>query len=136
MGRPRSLWIVNADDFGQITTWHCIIPVLAWFSMAVYNTCLTYSDKRIAVIRQRNQIQLLLDLLFVTVVIHFSGCVVTWFRTMYMILTLEAALIMDQDSYTYAIALGGTLEYGDFSRSSSTPGACPEFLFPRFSGGV
>ena len=113
MGRPRSLWIVNADDFGQITTWHCIIPVLA-----------------------RNQIQLLLDLLFVTVVIHFSGCVVTWFRTMYMILTLEAALIMDQDSYTYAIALGGTLEYGDFSRSSSTPGACPEFLFPRFSGGV
>jgi len=44
--------------------------------------------------------------------VHFSGGAVSWFWTMYMVLTLEAALIMDKKSDTYAIALGGAVAYG------------------------
>jgi diguanylate cyclase (GGDEF)-like protein len=59
-----------------------------------------------------NAIQLLSDLLFVTAVVHYSGGAVSWFWAMYLVLTLEAALIMEKPSDTYAIALAGALAYG------------------------
>jgi diguanylate cyclase (GGDEF)-like protein len=99
-------------DIGQITAAHCVIPVVVWSFVALYNAWLHYSHKEFAKIRALNPAQLLLDLLFVTVVVHFSGGAVSWFWTMYMVVTLEAALIMEKDSDTYAIAMGGMLAYG------------------------
>ena len=55
---------------------------------------------------------MLLDLLFVTVVIHFSGGAVSWFWPMYLIVTLESVLVMDKYSDTFAFALGASLAYG------------------------
>lgn len=102
----------SSADIISITALHCIIPVVAWSFVASYNAFFHYSYQRFANIRSLNQIQLLLDLLFVTVVVHFSGGAVSWFWTMYLILALEAAFIMETGSDTYAIALGGTLAYG------------------------
>jgi len=99
-------------DTNSITPLHCIIPIVAWSFIAIYNAFFHYSHKWFANIRPLNQIQLLLDLFFITIVVHFSGGAVSWFWTMYMVLTLEAALIMDKGSDTYAIALGGILAYG------------------------
>ena len=67
---------------------------------------------RLAGIRSFNAIQLLVDLLFITGIVHFSGGAVSWFWTMYMVLTLESAMIMEKRSDTYAIALAGSLAYG------------------------
>jgi diguanylate cyclase (GGDEF)-like protein len=102
----------TSADLDQITAVHCVVPVVAWSFVALYNAWLHYSYKEFAKIRSLNQIQLLLDLIFVTVVVHFSGGAVSWFWTMYMVLTLEAALIMEKESDTYAIAMGGMLAYG------------------------
>lgn len=99
-------------DLSMITVRHCIIPVAALSFVATYNAWLHYSYKKIKRIRSLNQIQLLLDLVFVSVVVHFSGGAVSWFWTMYLVLTLEAALIMENDSDTYAIAMGGMIAYG------------------------
>ena len=99
-------------DLGMITARHCVFPVLAWSFVATYNAWLHYSYKRFKRIRALNQIQLLLDLVFVSVVVHSSGGAVSWFWTMYLVLTLEAALIMEKDSDTYAIAMGGMIAYG------------------------
>ncbi len=77
--------------------------------MAIYNALLQYSYKWFARIRSLNKVQLLLDLLFITVVVHSSGGAVSWFWAMYMVLVLEAAMIMDRDSDTYAIALAGMI---------------------------
>jgi diguanylate cyclase (GGDEF)-like protein len=99
-------------DLNMITARHCVFPVIAWSFMATYNAWLHYSYQRFKRIRSLNQIQLLLDLVFVSVVVHASGGAVSWFWTMYLVLTLEAALIMENDSDTYAIALGGMIAYG------------------------
>ena len=99
-------------DLNMITVRHCVFPVIAWSFMATYNAWLHYSYKRFKRIRSLNQIQLLLDLVFVSVVVHSSGGAVSWFWTMYLVLTLEAALIMENDSDTYAIAMGGMIAYG------------------------
>jgi diguanylate cyclase (GGDEF)-like protein len=44
--------------------------------------------------------------------VHFSGGAVSWFWTMYLVLTLEGALIMDKKSDIYAVAMGGAIAYG------------------------
>jgi diguanylate cyclase (GGDEF)-like protein len=102
----------SSADISEITSLHCVIPIIAWCVVAVYNSFFHFSYKKFANIRPLNQIQLLLDLFFVTVVVHFSGGAVSWFWAMYMVLTLEASLIMEKGSDTFAIALGGILAYG------------------------
>jgi len=61
--------------------------------MATYNAFFLYSYRWFANIRPLNQVQLLLDLLFVTVVIHFSGGAVSWFWPLYLVVTLESVLV-------------------------------------------
>src|SRR5512141_2729378 len=80
--------------------------------MATYNAFFLYSHQWFANIRPLNQIQLLLDLLFVTVVIHYSGGAVSWFWPMYLVVTLESVLLMEKSSDTFAFALGASLAYG------------------------
>ena len=99
-------------DLSSITTLQCVFPVLAWCAMATYNAFFLYSHQWFANIRPLNQIQLLLDLLFVTVVIHFSGGAVSWFWPMYLVVILESALMMEKYSDTFAFALGASLAYG------------------------
>lgn len=99
-------------DLSSVDTIQVVFPILAWCAMATYNTFFLYSYRWFANIRPLNQIQLLLDLLFVTVVIHFSGGAVSWFWPMYLIVTLESVLVMEKYSDTFAFALGASLAYG------------------------
>jgi diguanylate cyclase (GGDEF)-like protein len=99
-------------DLSSISTLQCVFPVLAWCAMATYNAFFLYSYQWFANIRPLNQIQLLLDLLFVTVVIHYSGGAVSWFWPMYLVVTLESVLVMEKYSDTFAFALGASLAYG------------------------
>ena len=102
----------GSADYAAITPRHWMAALLAFLFVAAYNAWYQYSYRWFSSIRMLNQIQLLFDLLFITVVVHFSGGAVSWFWTMYMVLTLEAALIMDKPSDTYAIALGCSIAYG------------------------
>jgi diguanylate cyclase (GGDEF)-like protein len=99
-------------DLSSISTLQYVFPVLAWCAMATYNAFFLYSYQALANIRPLNQIQLLLDLLFVTVVIHYSGGAVSWFWPMYLVVTLESVLVMEKYSDTFAFALGASLAYG------------------------
>ncbi len=109
---PYAIFQYYSVDLGSINTLQFVFPVLAWCAMATYNAFLQYSYQWFANIRPLNQIQLLLDLLFVTVVIHYSGGAVSWFWPMYLVVTLESILVMEKYSDTFAFALGASLAYG------------------------
>lgn len=102
----------SSADIAVLTPAHRIVPIAAFFFVAAYNAWYHYSYRWFSQIRGLNQVQLLFDLAFVTVVVHFSGGAVSWFWTIYLVITLEAALIMEKASDTYAIALAGSLAYG------------------------
>ncbi|MBF8258643.1 MAG: GGDEF protein [Actinobacteria bacterium] len=102
----------SSADMSRVTPLHRAVAVLAFLAAVVYNAWYHYSYAWFSGIRPLNAIQLLFDLFFITVVVHFSGGAVSWFWTMYMVLTLEAAIIMEKRSDTYAIALAGSLAYG------------------------
>ena len=99
-------------DALSVTPLHMAVAVGAFFFAVSYNAWYQYTYRWFSRIRQLNQAQLLFDLAFVTVLVHFSGGAVSWFWAMYMVLTLEAALIMDKPSDTYAIALAGAMAFG------------------------
>ena len=109
---PYAIFHHYSIDLSSINTLQFVFPVLAWCAMATYNAFFLYSYQWFANIRPLNQIQLLLDLLFVTVVIHFSGGTVSWFWPMYLVVTLESVLVMEKYSDTFAFALGASLAYG------------------------
>ena len=102
----------SSVDFSVITPLNGVVAIVSFAVVAAYNAWYQYSYGWLSKIRSLNAIQLLFDLLFVTVIVHFSGGAVSWFWAMYMVLTLEAALIMDKRSDTYAIAMAGSLAYG------------------------
>jgi diguanylate cyclase (GGDEF)-like protein len=102
----------ESADFDSLTIVHLVTPFAAVLFVAAYNAFFQYTYRSFVQIRSLNQAQILFDLVIVTVMVHFSGGAVSWFWTMYFVLTLEAALIMDKKSDTYAIALGGAVAYG------------------------
>ena len=102
----------SSADMSSVTSLHRAVAIVAFLAAVAYNAWYHYSYVWFSGIRPLNAIQLLFDLLFITVVVHFSGGAVSWFWTMYMVLTLEAAIIMENRSDTYAIALAGSLAYG------------------------
>ncbi|MBE0602102.1 MAG: GGDEF domain-containing protein [Deltaproteobacteria bacterium] len=109
---PYVIFQHYAIDLGSLTTVQFVFPVLAWCAMALYNAFFLYCHDWFANIRPLNQAQLLLDLLFVTVVVHFSGGAVSWFWPIYLVVTLESVLVMEKHSDTFAFALGASLAYG------------------------
>jgi len=109
---PFAIFQYYSIDLSSVTTLQFVFPVLAWCAMATYNAFFLYSYQWFANIRPLNQIQLLLDLLFVTVLIHYSGGAVSWFWPMYLVVTLESVLVLEKYSDTFAFALGATLAYG------------------------
>ena len=102
----------KSADLEPLTTVHVIAPVAAVLFVAAYNALFQATYRWISQIRSLNQVQLLFDLILVTVVVHFSGGAVSWFWTMYLVITLEGALIMDKKSDIYAVAMGGAIVYG------------------------
>jgi len=109
---PYAIFQYYSIDISSVDTLQVVFPVLAWCAMAIYNAFFLYSYHWFANLRPLNQIQLLLDLLFVTVVIHYSGGGVSWFWPMYLVVTLESVLVMEKPSDPFAFALGASLAYG------------------------
>jgi hypothetical protein len=68
----------SAEFFGLIRL-HYAVPVAAFAFAVGYNAWYQYSCRWFSKIRALNQAQLLFDLLFVTVIVHYSGGAVSWF---------------------------------------------------------
>jgi diguanylate cyclase (GGDEF)-like protein len=96
--------------FGEM--WHqMVVPAIALGSVLLYNTYYQLNYRRFANIAVFNVIQLLLDILVVTVLIYYSGGVYSWFSAMYLLFVLEAALILPTRIQVAAIAAGAWAAY-------------------------
>ncbi len=59
-----------------------------------------------------NHLQILLDILFVTILIHYSGGALSWFWAVYLVLTLEASFLLERRGDVWFIGAVGGLIYG------------------------
>ena len=62
--------------------------------------------------RRMDRVQVLLDLIFITVLIHVSGGAASWFWPAYLLVTIEAALLLPQEQDVWRAGAIGGLLYG------------------------
>ncbi|MEI7815172.1 MAG: GGDEF domain-containing protein [Coriobacteriia bacterium] len=81
-----------------------LIPALALGFVVLYNTFYQINYRRLGNITVWNNLQLALDALVVTVLVYYSGGVVSWFWSIYSLFILEAAFILPKRRDTWGLA--------------------------------
>ena len=88
------------------------VALIAFLAVIAYNAWYHYSYHWFYTIKYLNLVQILLDIVLVTVIIHYSGGVHSWFWTVYMLLTLESAFLLERKIDTWIIGGFGGMLYG------------------------
>jgi diguanylate cyclase (GGDEF)-like protein/PAS domain S-box-containing protein len=88
--------------------------ILSLLAVICYNTLFQFQFlyNKVASFRFKNRLQIFLDTLFVTILIHFSGGAASWFWPVYLIVTIEAAFIMKRRRNVFIMGGLGSLMYG------------------------
>ncbi len=82
-----------------------VVPAVAMVFVIAYNTFYQATYRKLGNIAVLNHAQLMFDAVVVTVLVYYSGGTHSWFWTMYLLLILEAALILPKRWHTWAIAI-------------------------------
>jgi diguanylate cyclase (GGDEF)-like protein len=96
----------------EVLTANMIVPALALIFVLGYNTFYQLTYRRLGNIAFLNHAQLLFDILVVSVLVHYSGGVYSWFDAMYALIVLEAAFIFPRSRDTWIVAGWAMLSYG------------------------
>jgi diguanylate cyclase (GGDEF)-like protein len=107
-----SAFFYSLEGTSELSPIHKAVPVAAFIIAVAYNSWYHYSYRWFSNIRHLNLIQILFDLLFVTIIVHFSGGAVSWFWAMYFVLILEAAFLGEGIYDAWVIGICSSLFYG------------------------
>jgi diguanylate cyclase (GGDEF)-like protein len=88
-----------------------LIPAGALVFVLAYNTYYQLTYRYLGNISILNHAQLLFDILVITVLVHYSGGVYSWFYTMYALIVLEAAFIFPRPRDTWFVAGVAAVSY-------------------------
>jgi len=89
-----------------------LIPSIAFLVMIGYNSWYHTTYKWFSRIRGINQFQLAADVIFVTMLIHYSGGILSWVWALYPLLVIEAAFLLKEKNDTLSLTLLCILLYG------------------------
>ncbi len=81
-------------------------------SVVIYNSILGSQCPLLSRFPYLIHVQIALDLLFVTALIHFTGGVVSWFWPVYLLVTIESAFLFDDKRDVWLIGTLGATFYG------------------------
>jgi diguanylate cyclase (GGDEF)-like protein/PAS domain S-box-containing protein len=81
-------------------------------SVAAYSLVLQMGWFRVREFRYSDHTQILLDLFFITVLIHFSGGASSWFWPAYLVATIEAAFLLPRQRDVWAMGAAGGAMHG------------------------
>ncbi|RMF43719.1 MAG: EAL domain-containing protein [Deltaproteobacteria bacterium] len=82
------------------------------FLALVYNGLLHKLRHRMTTLRRLSVAQILIDLALVTMVVHFSGGAVSWFWPVYMLISIEAAVLLEKRRFVVMVGVFGSLLFG------------------------
>jgi diguanylate cyclase (GGDEF)-like protein len=97
-----------------------VVPAIALIFVLAYNSFYHATYRQLGNIAVLNHAQLLFDAIVVTVLVHYSGGVHSWFWAMYPLFVLEAAFILPRHRDAWFIAWASigmlaTVELGEFA---------------------
>jgi len=86
--------------------------MMAVGAVVLYNSVIGRSCAALQRFTSLIHVQIGLDLMFVTVLIHFTGGIVSWFWPVYLLVTLEAVFLFDNKQDVWLIGALGAVLYG------------------------
>lgn len=89
-----------------------IFLALTIMAVVIYNSALSSNCSHLKRFPHLMHLQVALDLFFVTVLIHFTGGVISWFWPVYLLVTIEAAFLFDTRRDVWLIGTLGAFFYG------------------------
>lgn len=110
--------IIAATSYSMSSIGFCFSPRQTFFLfltfalVMLYNTGLSKACLFMQQFSSHIHIQIGLDLLFVTVLIHFTGGIISWFWPVYLLVTLEAAFLFEDKRDVWLIGTLGAVLYG------------------------
>jgi diguanylate cyclase (GGDEF)-like protein len=104
--------LFELEDVAELSTLQRLIPAAAFAVAVAYNGWYHCTHRWFARFRHLNLIQLCLDLVFVTGMIHFSGGALSWFWAMYLVLVLQTAFLGERSSDAWVVGVGASLAFG------------------------
>ncbi len=118
-----------------LTTPQLLVIFASVTAVIAYNSLYHFFYHKIYHVKFINHLQIMLDLLFVTVLIHFSGGGASWFWPVYLIVTIEAAFLLEKKRDVWALgAFGGFIfgvllvaEYSGMLQYVKMPFVSPEY---------
>jgi len=81
------------------------IPINALIFVVAYNFIFARLNKRLANLTVASMLQLIFDVLVVTVLVYYSGGVESWFWVVYLLILFAAALIAQSSAKIWLLAL-------------------------------
>ncbi|TET54153.1 MAG: GGDEF domain-containing protein [Actinobacteria bacterium] len=102
-GVLSTLWLVskfpNSIYFRGFLLYGISVLVFAF-----YNGLLHYSYERLSRFKGLAQVQMGIDVLFTTIIIHYTGGLYSWFWAIYLLIILQSAFLFDRKIETMEIA--------------------------------
>ena len=89
-----------------------LVPTAAFLAMVAYNSWYHATYKWFSRFRGINLAQLVVDVIFITLLTHYSGGILSWAWALYPLLVIEAAFLLEDRQDTLAITLLCILLYG------------------------
>ncbi|MBI5611282.1 MAG: GGDEF domain-containing protein [Deltaproteobacteria bacterium] len=91
---------------------HMWEPIAALGAAVFYNAALHFGISRRLPLHSLVQAQLVADLVLISTVVHFSGGAVSWFWVAYLLVTLEAAVVLDRRRDAWLVVVLAALMHG------------------------
>ncbi|MCK4509685.1 MAG: EAL domain-containing protein [Desulfuromonadales bacterium] len=101
------------SDYGWFLTTSQLVGLLVGlFVILTYNAIYYFNHKRLAQQAWGSHLQVMLDYLCVTLLIHLSGGAASWFWPVYILVTFEAAILIENRSQVYLLGMFAGSCYG------------------------
>ncbi len=101
------------SDYGWFLTTSQMVGLLVGLLVILtYNAIYYFNHKRLAQQAWGSHLQVLLDYLCVTLLIHLSGGAASWFWPVYILVTFEAAILIENRSQVYLLGMFAGSCYG------------------------
>jgi diguanylate cyclase (GGDEF)-like protein/PAS domain S-box-containing protein len=105
--------------------------------VVLYNLSYQDASRRLYRFSYADHLQVLLDMLLVTVLVHFSGGAASWVWTLYLIVTMEAVYLLKRREEVWLCWCAGALLYGALlacEHAGVIPTVRMPFVDPRLAG--
>lgn len=102
----------KGDNFVALVKEYFVVPSAAFIVIILFNVWCNFSYRKFSALKGIRYFQIILDILFTLVVIHYTGGSLSWGWVVLPLIITESSIILDERWETWAVAVLCSLLYG------------------------